>query len=482
MQRCDDATGSGKTPFDSGSRGPDFDDESVDEPSMDRIYSEPFLDPGDGDSACFGSDVGGLAPGPLPSFQQNVSAGMFQQRCCFSQTDAQPVVSAAVSDALFAKSLFSNVDVTGIKLPWEVGIFRELFSDDPMAEPLVPKMPIGEFCCFDVGVAPQQVAETIASLASRKGGQPVFEKCISSCDEMHYQEKRQKLRDAAIGKLLIVLSQNLDASSTGRHIKQLGEGVDAQGEATEIVGAVVGLKSPATLVKRANSLLAFMRWCNWSGKDVDNVFQEHVVWEYFQHLKSTDAPASKADSMMSAVRFAFYVLGFDSLAVAVSSRRLTGASEIMLAGKRLLRQALVLSVSQVKRLHSILTDSGRHLFDRVIVVHILFALYGRCRHSDLLDIHDISCDFDDKGGFVTLSTCSHKTGRMASLKTRLMPIVIPARGVDGSIWPIQALDVLKDAGCLPMNPINGPLVHAPAGGEGLFMKRGLRSTEVSKAL
>ena len=482
MQRCDEATGSGQSLAGLGSRGPGFDDESIDDNPRSEFPSEHLFDPGDGDSVCFGSDAGGFEPGPLQDFPQNVFAGVLSQTCNSKQFDSQPVISSAVNDALFAKSLFSNVDITGIKLPWEVGIYRDLFSDEPMAEPLVPKMPIGEFCCFDVGVAPQQVAETVAALASRKDVQPVFEKCISSCDELQYHEKRLKLRDAAIGKLLIVLNQNLEVSSTGRHLMQLGRGDDAHVEASEIVSAVVGLKSPATLVKRANSLLAFMRWCSWVGKDACSVFQESVVWEYFQHLKSTGAPASKADSMLSAVRFAFYVLGFDCLGVAVSSRRLIGASELMLAGKRLLRQALVLTVAQVKRLHSILVDRGRHLIDRVIVVHILFALYGRCRHSDLLDIHDIGCDFDDQGGFVTLSTCSHKTGRVASLKTRLMPIVIPARGVDGSIWPSQALEVLKVAGCLPMNPINGPLVHAPAGGNGTFMKRGLRSTEVSKAL
>ena len=81
-----------------------------------------------------------------------------------------------------------------------------------------------------------------------------------------------------------------------------------------------------------------------------------------------------------------------------------------------------------------------------------------------------------------LTTCNHKSGRLASLKTRLLPIIIPVRGVDGSIWPGKALEVLELAGCSIQNPIDGPLVHAPAGGVGVFMNRGLRSTEVSKAL
>ena len=385
-------------------------------------------------------------------------------------------------DATFSRNLFSNVDVTGIKLPWEVGIYRELFSDEPFAVPLVPKMPINDFCSFDVGTDPQHVTEQIASVASHVTAHPVFEKCVSAGDEPHYQEKRQQLRDVAIGKLLIVLNHNLEVSVTGRHVLQLVQGANRDNEAADIVSSVVGVKSPATLVKRANSLLAFIRWCNWIGRSDTNFFQESIVWDYFQFLKTSCAPASKADSMMSALRFAFYVLGFECLGGTVTSRRLVGACELMLTGKRLLRQALVLTVFQIKILHGILMDTGRHLMDRVLVVHILFSFYGRCRHSDLLAIHTIDCDIDAKGGFVTITTCAHKSGRMASLKTRLLPIVIPARGVDGSVWPLHALEVLREAGCLPVNPVDGPLVHAPGGSPGTFLTRGLRSTEVSKAL
>lgn len=68
------------------------------------------------------------------------------------------------------------------------------------------------------------------------------------------------------------------------------------------------------------------------------------------------------------------------------------------------------------------------------------------------------------------------------MKTKLLPIVIPARGIDGSIWPRDAIDAMQDAGCDFQNPIDGPLMHAPANGFGDFMKRGLRAAEVSSAL
>ena len=90
----------------------------------------------------------------------------------------------------------------------------------------------------------------------------------------------------------------------------------------------------------------------------------------------------------------------------------------MLAGKRLLKQALVLTVSQVKGLHAALRNVELHIMDRAVVSYLLMALYGRCRNSDLLMIHSIETDFNESGGFLVLQTCNHKTGRLAALKKR----------------------------------------------------------------
>ena len=141
----------------------------------------------------------------------------------------------------------------------------------------------------------------------------------------------------------------------------------------------------------------------------------------------------------------------------------------MLSGKRLLRQSLALTVHQVKCLHVLLRDKKRHPTDRALVGYLLFCLYGRCRNSDLQAIHTLELDFSDTGGFVFITTSHHKSGRMASLKTKLL-------------WPQDALDAMQDAGCVFQNPIDGPFMRAPAHGFSDFMKRGLRASEASSAL
>ena len=63
-----------------------------------------------------------------------------------------------------------------------------------------------------------------------------------------------------------------------------------------------------------------------------------------------------------------------------------------------------------------------------------------------------------------------------------MPIIIPARGVDGEVWVKEALTVFDAAGVKLSDQIDGPLAHAPSSSVGGFMKRGLRSSEVSSML
>ena len=308
-----------------------------------------FIDcPGDGSFArssgsAFGDvDFGFQGPSSLAS-------------SAFIPVSEQPAVTSTVPDAMFARNLLTNCDPTGFVLPWETGIFRELFSDVPMIPmdvELVPKMPISDVCNFALESQPQEIAQSVASVACTTSANPVFSMTISCADDEHYEERRELMRDAATGKLVIVLRHCLLARSTGRRIIDLGGVENQDAGAYDIVSAVVGVRSPATLIKRANTLLSFLRWFAKTGSSVENPFVEPVAWAYLQHLRDTNAPATKADSTMSAFRFALRILGFEILAEVVNSRRLTGLSEIMMANKRLLKRALILTVSQLLGLHA----------------------------------------------------------------------------------------------------------------------------------
>ena len=433
----------------------------------------PPCPPGDMDAS--------MAPTALSMPEPGFAAGSIPSGMKTSVAPVGPVVSKSVQDATFSRALLTNCRVTEILLPWESGFYKEFFSDEPF-EQLVPKMPVSDFCDFGVAPEPQHVAQTLAGVASDSNPNPIFSRFVECKDDGSYAAKQASLRNVALNKFLVVLKHDLSGSVTGRHILELGSEDQRALGAHTVIEAVLGIRSPATLVKRANSLLSYLRWFSKLGSGFGNPFTEAFIWDYLQHLKDVGAPATKGDSAMSAFRFAFHILGIESLGQALNSRRLIGTCEIMLAGKRLLKQAMVLTVAQVKGLHAALINKGLHEMDRAIVAYILFALYGRCRNSDLLMIHSIEKDYNDSGGFVIIQTSHHKTGRLAALKTRLMPIVVPARGIDGSIWVEEALKVLEMVGACMEMPIDGPLLKAPTGESKSFMMRGLRTTEVSSML
>jgi len=397
-------------------------------------------------------------------------------------TDGQPTLSVSSHNAMFSRALLTNCQTTEIVLPWETGIFKDLFSDEPFTQSLVPTMPIGAFCNFGAEPEPQMIAETVAKAAQFSDACPIFSRCVGSADDGPFVEMQSKLHLAAVNKILVVLRHDLECSVTGRHILALGNETMQEVGAYAIVEAVVGARAPATLVKRANALLSFLRWYDKNCWTDIEPFSEECIWRYLQFLRESSAPGTKGSSALSAFRFAHYLLGFDGLGPALTSRRLVGICEIMMAKKRILKQALVLTVSQVKGLHRALRDQSRHAVDRAVIAYILFALYGRCRNSDLLMIHSVETDFSEAGGFVTIQTCNHKTGRTAMLKARLLPIVIPARGVDGSVWVVDALQALSSVGAMLTAPIDGPLLRAPSDNALGFMQRGLRASEVSTML
>ena len=140
------------------------------------------------------------------------------------------------------------------------------------------------------------------------------------------------------------------------------------------------------------------------------------------------------------------MFGFLGLEAICSSRRLKGLAELMHSAKAPLKQALVLTVGQVMFLHGKLAEPSCNHVDRAIVAYLLIALYGRCRHSDLQNVEDVILDFGPEGGFMEITTKTHKTARTVAQKTKLLPVVIPAVGINGSEWISEAKGALEEYG------------------------------------
>lgn len=66
-------------------------------------------------------------------------------------------------------------------------------------------------------------------------------------------------------------------------------------------------------------------------------------------------------------------------------------------------------------------------------------IFSRSRSNDLLSVSRVY--LDDAGAYLEAKVHCHKGARSADTKSRLLPVVAVAVGVDGSEWAKQYLDL-----------------------------------------
>ena len=382
--------------------------------------------------------------------------------------------------SFFSWALLTNASLTNIQLPWESHFARQIFDEENHHEVTPRILPFNaddSFPAIDVGgICAAETAEPVLDLTST-----VFEKHIKSHTNISFDEKQEKLADMAACKLLVVIRLLGDDCAVFQHV--VAEENSETGDPRSVVDAIIGTKSPLTVAKRANSLLSYFRWASKFLPNGVGSLSEEAIWSYWKHLHDTDSPATKAASCLSAFRFALHCLETDCLSKVVNSRRICGLADKMLSKKRLLHQASALTVTQMKALHRKLVDENLHPFDRALAAMLLISIYGRCRASDLSNVHRIILDCtEESGGYIELQTNHHKTGRNADKKTRLLPILVPARGVTGDVYAVKAVRALQAVGVEIPGIVDAPLLPAPDYSGDCLTKRPLQASEISAIL
>ena len=243
------------------------------------------------------------------------------------------------------------------------------------------------------------------------------------------------------------------------------------------------MRSPATASSRANVFRRLLEWIFVNHPDESDPLDEKLIWSYFCHLNASRAAPTSASSVMSALRYAQHIFGFETLSSATGSRRLLGRSELMFSQKDPVRQAVVLSVHDVLTLHSKLNDVESGIFDRIGAGYLLLCLYGRCRHSDLANVNHVVHDHDSSSGYVEIFTRCHKTTRGAVKKSTFLPILIPAIGIDNENWVENLQQLMLECGMVFDGLIGGPVLRPPVSAHSeVLCKRGLTSDECGRLL
>ena len=313
---------------------------------------------------------------------------------------------------------------------------------------------------------------------------PVYARCIGALTDKDYLAMRGLVWHRALVLWLGIIQSCNFESQVGKHAEFHLSGSDMQA-ALEIIRDASGLKSPKTVLKRGQDLKRFVCFVQES-RGAWWPVREQDMLQYMEAMARNEASKSTGKDLLSALRFYKYVLGayfdLDQVLTVVT----VGKSKRILVGRKLKKQARVLSVREVQRLEEFL-QSGANVLDRCYAGCLLFAIYGRCSWSDLQFLDSLQFDVvEDEAtgavfGFVEGSTRVHKTGGAEEKKALYMPLVAPINGISQDSRGMRWKCALQELQLLPGESPFGPLCKAPAPGGG-FARRGVSSTEAGNIL
>jgi len=129
-------------------------------------------------------------------------------------------------------------------------------------------------------------------------------------------------------------------------------------------------KATSTLERRAVSIRLFLRWAAVAvpGKQVP--LEEGTLYRYARALAEENAPPTRAQSMLEAVRFVSGTWGCDLKLEELISARVLGATQASSDRKRLLKQRPPLQACTVAKLEAYLF-SGAPVHDRILAGFVL---------------------------------------------------------------------------------------------------------------
>ena len=377
--------------------------------------------------------------------------------------------SAGVSDLFIRGARFSS-----IRFPWETPLMEQIFGEQHPTMKL--SMPI------DWGSSDVPLSEPASAGASEPVVPSETRWQVSSYvkhkSDATYLQQRDKTLHNAIMKWRFIALVDASCSEVGR---QLDETDEDQMEL--VLCSAMGVKSPNTILKRANAMMLYYRWNAINACAAFLPFDECDVWKYVLSNSKLTSSSSRSHSFVQSLRFAHYMLGFDNALACANSKRVTGQAQIQLSLRTPGKQARPLTVDEVRALHAIADGQTHSKVDRCVASGLLFALYGRCRVSDLNYIHEILHDVSGGTGFVEVTTRHHKAARSVQQKAMLLPIVVSCAGVSQFPWIHSWIANRKLCNLPTSGMIQGAMMPAPILGDRLeWMKRPLSAGEVTGIL
>ena len=342
------------------------------------------------------------------------------------------------------ESSFQASTSSVISLPWEQGVFAEIFGfSTDSAVPQVTRPLLESELPVD---SPERIPER--PLDPVRGPPPAgaktFLKHAVSNTARRVRLSDEDIFEQHVQRLELVLSHNPAGSVLGRSFT----GLDREGR-IERVRLALGGKAPRTLQKRFGQAAKLITWAEKEGLKAFPI-DAQVAEEFVRSLLSSGKGHSAVTGAVECFSFLHHVLGVDLDDGALSSPVLQGILRKTRLDRPALKQARTLLVSEVLALEAALVDDSFAVVDRYCIGAFLFALYARARLGDLkvLDafIVDLLADSEDACGYLEALSLSHKCRGTSNPRGQRLHLVAPAKGLGPRSWGKDFLAVAKECG------------------------------------
>ena len=359
-------------------------------------------------------------------------------------------------------------------LPWEAPAWKCIFDD--AYDPLESFNPSAMLSGPGMPNLPKDGDELKEALLSKKRQAdklnekvPIFSVAVGHRRDISWEEKRESDYQRSLMKWTsVVLSWPVEWDVC----RALNESETVVQVCEQLNHYFTG-KAPATLIKRANSMIYFME----QGHKLGYIFpySESELYSLLKVLKGTGQKASRLKGVMEALTFCRYVFNIEQLQSLINSKRCHG----VVAGGPVNKanQAAPLKVSDLVLLHETLETSDDD-WNRLMSGACLFCVYARARWSDFIHGGKITLDHYSDGSiaYVEMDVSVHKTMFASARRFRYLNLAAPGLGVHGTDWVSKWMAAFDKLGIDPHAEVRGCVMPAPDV-EGKPLARALESDE-----
>ena len=385
--------------------------------------------------------------GELGSFESHQAAGGFSGD---SRLDSDGPTLSFLTPDLLERSWRSLEPSTGLKMPWETGVWSTNFGkkqfgfhDAPGIQwtRLIPP-PLQQ---VEGSQRPAEIRKTV-HVADH------WRQVVANTEAVAWKEDQEAKMEVSLKRWFDIISQFPDVHET---VKQLHL-VAGLPEQLRMLRDILAGKALSTLNKRANAMITYIEKLRQARIAVPG--DEASLYNYFCELREAGVPLSGLRALVESIRFTGFIFGIDGLRQKLLSKRCLGASRR--TGETVTKQSDPFTVQQLACLHKVVHDDAALFWDRLVCGASLVATCTKSRWVDLQHTVEIVLDPNELSPvFIELKIKEFKTRKANAWRVGTMAAVGPALPVVQGNW-VKAWWALR----MQLNaPVNAgfPLMPAP---------------------